>query len=370
MLLKFKEFISIEKPNTGHTHLKSLDGLRGLSFLMILLTHISNKYEQIGFRGLGRVAVWLFLVLSAFLLTNYFISRPEKTKQIMEWLNYGFRRIVRIVPLYFLILIIYCLFNYIITDANSILQHLFLQKGNGHFWTIPIEMKYYLVIPFVVFLLVATRRNPLLTLLGFITFTVIHQLYIPASTTEDNSIKLISYLPVFIAGSVASVFHNYLNSKILGKTIRITFDVISLSILLFIFLTTPSIWSVIVKPIPSNYFYRDFVYFGCALAALIVLILHGEGYIRRIFESPILTFYGNISYSAYLIHPLILNALYKSMPRSMFVPSALLMVFCTTITSIFLYILIERHCIKVNLFQLLKLKDAGDQIRYQINQTK
>ena len=55
-------------------HYPALDGLRGLAAMAVVFGHASNANMGVIYAlplgGLGRVAVWLFFVLSAFLLTQ------------------------------------------------------------------------------------------------------------------------------------------------------------------------------------------------------------------------------------------------------------------------------------------------------------
>lgn len=61
-------------------------------------------------------------------------------------------------------------------------RHLILQQGVAYFWTMPVEIKYYLLIPLIVlFLVYVVRNNPLVGLLFLILFTGIHQYFMPAS---------------------------------------------------------------------------------------------------------------------------------------------------------------------------------------------
>lgn len=133
----------------GKTRIAVLDGIRGMAFLFVILGHVSNYYGQF-FTGFAIVGMWLFFALSAFLLTQYFLSDPKRTSNPTEWLIYALRRIMHILPPYLLILLIYFFGKYLITSPTDIFKHFILISGTGHFWTIPVEIKYYLILPFVV----------------------------------------------------------------------------------------------------------------------------------------------------------------------------------------------------------------------------
>ena len=67
-----------ESSSTHHVRVPSLDGLRGLAVLLVLVSHASNIGVWLGpwfdCRGVGRYGVFLFFVLSAYLLTRQFFE--------------------------------------------------------------------------------------------------------------------------------------------------------------------------------------------------------------------------------------------------------------------------------------------------------
>src|SRR5688572_16224746 len=85
--------------------LPALDGLRGLAVLLVLLDHASDA-ELYMFPGAvmnraGKYGVYLFFVLSAFLLAHLLLIRPpQELTQPRTWINYFIRRFLRIFPLY------------------------------------------------------------------------------------------------------------------------------------------------------------------------------------------------------------------------------------------------------------------------------
>src|SRR5664279_4066021 len=87
------------------TRLPALDGLRGLAVLMVLLDHASDAKLRIfpaaDMNRAGKYGVYLFFVLSAFLLTHLLLLRPPaELSRARIWLNYAVRRFFRIFPLY------------------------------------------------------------------------------------------------------------------------------------------------------------------------------------------------------------------------------------------------------------------------------
>ena len=93
-------------------HFKALDGLRGVAVLLVLLSHSSNAnlffHEFLNFQRIGKVGVYLFFVLSAYLLDRQ-IALAFMTKKSSKgyWKNYFLRRFLRIYPLFVVALILH-----------------------------------------------------------------------------------------------------------------------------------------------------------------------------------------------------------------------------------------------------------------------
>lgn len=291
--------------------ISALDGIRGLAVLLVLASHASNPNAWV-FRGTGKLGVYLFFVLSAFLLTEYFVADPSRIKRPIQWLNYGMRRLARIYPLYALVLVIDYLVGFSTHDLGTLADQLTLKYGLLQYWTIPIEMRFYLVLPAaVLFIALVARSRAWIAIAGWIAFTVAHQVLVPTESMPKAELftNLLPFLPVFLAGSVAATVHNQMRAHELSRRVRVSLDVLACLVLVVVLVTFPSIWSVVVgRNVPLDFFHRGFVYFGVAWAVIIVATLNGAGYVRRLFESPPMRFAGAISFSAYLTHEMLLDA--------------------------------------------------------------
>ena len=197
--------------------IKSLDGLRGLAVLLVLLSHMSNAQMHLlpflDFSGLGKAGVYLFFSLSAFLLTWQALEAGTASlKDPKYWLGYLLRRILRIYPLYALALTA----SFVIThyapgyspkigSAEELLRHSLLLQGNSIYWAIPVEFLYYLLLPLVVFVLfAASRAHPLApTAIAIAVITACQQIW-PAHETPTNTITLGYYLTIFFLGSLTA----------------------------------------------------------------------------------------------------------------------------------------------------------------------
>ena len=76
------------RPRTRQRHLDALDGLRGLAVLVVIGSHLSNvgMLPRPGLSGTGKSGVYLFFVLSAYLLTRILLQRPLPHYGSQSWL--------------------------------------------------------------------------------------------------------------------------------------------------------------------------------------------------------------------------------------------------------------------------------------------
>ncbi|RZL18764.1 MAG: acyltransferase, partial [Pedobacter sp.] len=97
-----------------YSQIDSVDGLRGVAVLLVFLSHTSNQgfflFPFLNLAGIGKEGVYLFFVLSAFLLTLPFLERGNNAFRKLPLANYFLRRFFRIYPLY-LFFLLFCFFS-------------------------------------------------------------------------------------------------------------------------------------------------------------------------------------------------------------------------------------------------------------------
>jgi peptidoglycan/LPS O-acetylase OafA/YrhL len=151
----------------AETYRPAFDGIRGIGFLLVITAHIPSV-PLFGYLQ-GWTAVWLFLVISGYLVTML-MMREEKSQGRVAFGPFLIKRFFRIVPSYWATILIYLLAcralppladdyeqisgqlpylfgflpEYANTDGYSILTHA---------WTVGVEVKFYLFFPPVVFLM-------------------------------------------------------------------------------------------------------------------------------------------------------------------------------------------------------------------------
>jgi peptidoglycan/LPS O-acetylase OafA/YrhL len=164
-------------------HISSLDGLRGVAFLLIFFRHygITSRATQLWVKVVaylcdgGWVGVDLFFVLSGFLITGILMDTRKGPRYFT---NFYARRALRIFPLYYTMLAVLLLFTpwlhlrwhpghlaylfYAGNVASTLHPDLAtVQPAVSflHLWSLAVEEQFYLLWPMVV--LVAARRGQL-----------------------------------------------------------------------------------------------------------------------------------------------------------------------------------------------------------------
>jgi peptidoglycan/LPS O-acetylase OafA/YrhL len=140
----------------------SLDGLRALSILMVLLGHLSGTRNfariDLGIGNYAHLGVTVFFVISGFLITSLLISEKAATGRI-SLKHFYLRRTLRIFPASYTYLIVLCVLCALgtITIPRVSLICAFTYTMNylpghawqvGHLWSLSVEEQFYLLWPF------------------------------------------------------------------------------------------------------------------------------------------------------------------------------------------------------------------------------
>jgi peptidoglycan/LPS O-acetylase OafA/YrhL len=157
---------------TATGRLPSLDGLRALSILLVLLAHATHTAQFPEFPGRtalneqGTTGVLVFFVISGFLITSLLLGEEDK-KDRVSLKHFYLRRSVRILPVYgCLVLVVFlldCWHDWAVRPANY-WQALTYTTGFfdldswvlSHTWSLAVEEHFYLLWP-LAFVLLPTR---------------------------------------------------------------------------------------------------------------------------------------------------------------------------------------------------------------------
>ncbi len=338
----------------------SLDGVRALAFLLVFAFHLNDSgvwgYDGNNpfiraFLDVGNTGVFLFFVLSGFLL---FLPYGRALLFGKDWPQakiYYIRRILRIFPGYFFSLFILVMF----TQPSFIQPHnwgrlipfltftmgFYNSSGliNGPYWTLAIEFQYYLLLPLIAFGIARLTRRArperrvwivvgslgVLIVWGLTTACVgayfaghpDQTLLIPRPLL--NVVLFVVYgdrskfLEVFAVGMLLAVAYlAILNSPrkdyYLPKMRRLLAWLLILCIALFVYASVPTYrWAFappVFQPFPWLNEFAFALCYGYVVAA--VLFSSSESWLVRIFAWTPLRWLGLISYSLYIWHrPLI-----------------------------------------------------------------
>ena len=194
-----------------HRFRVELDGLRGLAALLVLLNPTLTPLP-----ASGRTGVWIFFILSGYLLTQPFVTAPERAVNWHYLSRYFRRRLARIVPMYYVTIVL--MFG-ITGHYQSLVNHFVFLYTESHLWTIPQEMLFYLLLPFMmlVFYVVGKMSHyAVLVLLGVVAAKLIYQPHLIPFTMFATGIPFPPYIGWFLAG----VFVCYLRPERLHEWLR------------------------------------------------------------------------------------------------------------------------------------------------------
>ena len=330
-------------PNDGKpNHQLELDGFRGLAVLFVLLAHGSHAgFDPLGidFNHFGSVGVYLFFVLSAYLINRQMLEALAAQRANLKfWLRYALRRVLRIYPMYLLALIAsYVLyangFGGPIHDVNGILKHLSLTEAKGVFWTIPVEVAYYLISPLIVLALWPLYRiQPWLAMLVLLTATLAlwyaRFLHLPMPL-------FLRFAPVLAFGTLLAMAQRHL--RLPGG--------IGLALFALILTTVPSA----ARALYGTSIFHAYTYtvaYGLAWALILYQALYHEVALSALGRFKPLRYLGTLSFSIYLLHLPVLSLCQALLPVAWVMPA---FVAGTLLASFLTFTFVERPMAQIKL---------------------
>jgi peptidoglycan/LPS O-acetylase OafA/YrhL len=285
----------------------ALDGLRGVSILIVVLGHIGLNYYLVPYHLLvdSDTGVHIFFVISGFLITTLLLKEKLKNDYI-SLKRFYIRRALRILPVAYLFLVVLIglnlFFKLKIQPLDFIASFLFFKNlpirnepYTAHFWSLAVEEQFYLTFPF---LLASNINRYLLTALFFIVVIPIiavlgyYQVNIPAIPMIT---KICMYMfwkgPVIILiGSVFSI----LMFKGIIKPERIKPNYFLSFILLIIAVTISAKTFMFYSKYISEYLS------AILIACVIILSINTKNLLSDILSSGLLVRVGILSYSIYI----------------------------------------------------------------------
>lgn len=255
--------------------------------------------------------VALFFIVSAFTL---YLSMDSKRHEKNKNIKFYIRRFFRIAPLFYFMLAVSVLASATLrtrpTSISDILMNIlfifnffqpqFLSIVSGG-WTIGVEMLFYLWLP-LIFIAVTSPGGSLAFLAGAVMLYRLSVMLFPDIVSVYNLMSFYSQLPVFAMGIVSYfVFKHHIHAVTGHRRIAASLLLLLISSGILYLASTQIIPDILQElQIPSHWWQ------GLAFSLLLLsLSLFPNGLV----VNRITRFYGKISYSFYLVHPLLLESM-------------------------------------------------------------
>jgi peptidoglycan/LPS O-acetylase OafA/YrhL len=317
-----------------------LTGVRALAAGWVMLFHLSAIYGPawMGFGygdflvdvtplvTIGWVGVDLFFVLSGFLLTTHLIENAELKR-------YAAARFRRVFPAYWAQILILLAIAWTVQGAapawvrflplHAVMAHnLTLQSNfaiNAVYWTLPIELGFYICLPALVKVLVAHGMEPrrllvrmVVMLAAIMALALVYRIVV-FRAFEPHSVLAIVWAMTQIPGSLDQFAMGMLAAVVFRRLKldpawagRVSTE--HLSTLLFLLGMSGTLGMMyLVHHTPDYWSGSKVVYIWyvttCAFLALVILAIALSSRITRVlFENRAMVFLGTVSYSIYLWH--------------------------------------------------------------------
>jgi peptidoglycan/LPS O-acetylase OafA/YrhL len=334
--------------------LDALDGLRGFAALIVIFSHTSNASMYflpfLDARGIGKSGVFLFFLLSSFLLSRALILKGSSAFSLPSINHYAQRRFFRIYPLYTLYLLAALVSTALISSffnrenigipfsltLSEFFNHIILTQGKGVTWSIAVEFKFYFVLPLLIFISQFFKSKlGLISEVVFLLFLVfITQLVSPQYESLTNDARLLPYMCIFILGVLLAVIQCHIESGIMNKnSFKALVPLSYFSVLLLLFMT-PSGGSLILGDLSNNYFHKSFIQYALLWSVILLSIINFDTKLTTFFKGRALCFYGSLSFSIYLFHPIFI-AIAKKLGVDSYISAWFVLISSTMISYLF-----------------------------------
>jgi peptidoglycan/LPS O-acetylase OafA/YrhL len=309
-------------------HYASLDGVRGVAILLVIIYHFSSSLNVLGITnpvlGLFRVGwcgVDVFFALSGFLITGVLLD----TKSSPDYFrNFYARRVLRIFPLYYGSLVVVFLLRLalpgagvwglhdgLLSPGSLLWPSLYLQNfaillhGSSvtgvttHYWSLAVEEHFYLIWPLLIWL--GSRRQIIFLAIAVVMFSLLGRTLFYMHGTDPDLIFGLTPLRMdgLAIGAIASlVIRGRSGMDVVARRAGLVFVVAILLLLCLIALrhtthqSDPAIWI--------------FLYPLVAIAtAAGILVGMRKGPIAYFLSLRPLCWFGKYSFGLYVWHPII-----------------------------------------------------------------
>lgn len=327
----------------------SLDGIRGTAALLVFLSHSSwagqTIWPSLHFGGIGHVGVYLFFVLSAYLVT---ISFERDNCRLAPFF---LRRASRILPLYYLVITATYLSGsapdglqlYVNGGFEGYIRHLLFLQGDIVFWSIPPEVIFYATVPGLVWIV---RRFGVIGCIGIAVAALAYYGWYVLYTAKYASIRPTylymhhdsQWIDCFLLGFVAAKLRDGSSRDWLDRNKAVISFIVQAAFVLLLLATLICasqrfLWWT--EPLPGLRWVS--LLYGVVFAALVLVCDLWPTRLGALFHTALLRYFGLISFSLYLLHLPAINIVsgltwLQGLPALQFVFSLTLATLFSTVT--------------------------------------
>jgi peptidoglycan/LPS O-acetylase OafA/YrhL len=324
------------------THNSSLDGLRAIAVLLVVVSHGSSLLLARDTRfAVGGIGVGIFFVLSGYLITSLLLRERANRGQI-SLRDFYMRRALRIWPLYYAVLLLYLVvlvhvhsrpgdswvstdspkyaafdhvwWSYLVFVQNYVSDLKHVNLGLGVYWSLAIEEQYYFVWPLILIALTRVRWRWAVpaflvgaTAVSFVlrALTAQHHLGSPGA----GDIEWMAHTNIFglavgslLAWSRFDRSQRAAPARGGGFGATVAWVVVAALVLSATIPAQHAGWAI---KLPHAGYYQPLV-LSVAVAAIIDYIAGGGSGWSPLQWWP-MVYVGRVSYGMYLLHPLVLS---------------------------------------------------------------
>lgn len=325
------------------SYLPSLDGLRGISIIIVLIAHFNAHYYNkvfVELVGAGIVGVYIFFVISGFLITTLLL-KERILKRSINLKRFYARRFLRTFPLAYLYIFIILFLSFFLKEkikADSYLiaglylvnfAHFFrLPYYFIHYWSLSAEEQFYIISPTVLKFNLGFYKIFIFIMLGL---SFLARFYInrsPAGISSRLLFDLTRNLDGLLIGSLFSLllFAGLVPLKFIKKY------KVSITAIAFIGIL------VLNREAPVYYlrFFFNHTFYSILIGIIIIAnISPSSDVFYRILNHPFLKKIGVISYSIYIWQQLFTSYV--------FTHSLIINLILIIVISLFSYYFYERY---------------------------
>jgi peptidoglycan/LPS O-acetylase OafA/YrhL len=313
--------------NHGLTgRLEWLDAMRGLAILGVVAVHSGQAANATTgfvywFSSTGQYGVQLFFIVSAITISlsynSHIKSVGNQVRHALPWLT---KRFFRIAPLYYLAIVLYAAEQLYVRDvppdvfniiANVAFLHTWIPRANNTVvpggWSIGVEMFFYLLVPLIWKL---PRRNFSLLTIAAIALVLSHIARYAAHrslTIENNSFLYLWFPTQLPVTAIGLVFY----SLVIERREPVSVSAAAFSFIVLFTCGSALGTGLLIAPGVAP------TIFGLTFSALIASL---KGRRNRILVNTATILLGRVSYSVYIFHFIILDAIKELLSRSGYVP--------------------------------------------------